>query len=212
MSPRATLPRAVTTWVVLAVAVSVTRAGEIAPAGERLARVLDSMDVEQRWLAGQTVHWRTGTTDRRGHQGATHCSAFVAAACDRVGVYILRPPDHSQTLLANAQNAWLRREGARFGWRRVDSPVEAQHLANLGEIVVASYRNPDRHRPGHIAVVRPDAKADAAILDEGPQVIQAGRSNYRSTTLARGFIHHPGAWRTGEISFFAHATGPDVER
>ena len=89
--------------IVLAVVTAGTRASEITPAGEMLARVLDSMDVERHWLADQTIHWRTGTPDRRGHQSATHCSAFVAAACDRMGVYILRPPDHSQTLLASAE-------------------------------------------------------------------------------------------------------------
>lgn len=180
-------------------------ASEVAPAGEALARLLDGMDVERHWLAGRTIHWRTGTTNPDGHQGATHCSAFVAAACDRMGVYILRPPDHSQTLLANAQNAWLKHAGAQFGWRRVSSPVEAQRLANLGTIVVASLANPDRHRPGHIALVRPSTKGDAEIAAEGPQVIQAGRTNYNSASLAQGFVHHRDAWKNGEIDFFAHA-------
>jgi hypothetical protein len=198
--------------IVLAVVTAGTRASEITPEGEMLARVLDSMDVERHWLADQTIHWRTGTPDRSAHRGATHCSAFVAAACDRMGVYILRPPDHSQILLANAQNAWLHREGARFGWRRVASPVEAQRLANLGELVVASCRNRDPRRPGHIALVRPSPKSDAAIGVEGPQVIQAGRSNYNSTSLVKGFIHHPDAWPNGEIVFFAHAPNLAVER
>jgi hypothetical protein len=198
--------------IVLAAVTAGTRASEITPGGEKLARVLDSMDVERHWLAGQTIHWRTGKPDGSGHRGATHCSAFVAAACDRMGVYILRPPDHSQNLLANAQNTWLHREGSRFGWRRVASPFEAQRLANLGELVVASCRNPDPHRPGHIALVRPSPKSDAAIRAEGPQVIQAGRSNHNSTNLVEGFIHHPDAWRNGEIAFFAHVPNLAVER
>jgi hypothetical protein len=197
---------------VLVVMTASTRASEITPKGEVLARVLDSMDVERHWLAGQTIHWRTGTPDHSGHRGATHCSAFVAAACDRVGVYILRPPDHSQNLLANAQNAWLQREGARFGWRRVATPVEAQRLANLGELVVASCHNPNPRRPGHIAIVRPSPKSDHVISAEGPQVIQAGRSNYSSVSLVKGFIHHPDAWRNGEIMFFAHAPHLAVAR
>jgi hypothetical protein len=180
-------------------------ASEIAPTGEALARLLDSMDVERHWLAGRKVHWRTGTLDPNGHQGATHCSAFVAAACDRMGVYMLRPPDHSQTLLANAQNAWLKHAGAQSGWRRVSSAVEAQRLANLGILVVASLANPDRHRPGHIALVRPSPKGDAEVAAEGPQVIQAGRSNSNSVSLVQGFIHHQDAWKNGEIEFFAHA-------
>jgi hypothetical protein len=200
--------RAIAASLVLA-ALFVSRpllASEIAPAGEALARLLDGMDVERHWLAGRKVHWRTGTLDPNGHQGATHCSAFVAAACDRMGVYILRPPDHSQTLLANAQNAWLKHDGAQLGWRRVSSPVEAQRLANLGTLVVASLANPDRRRPGHIALVRPSPKGDGEVATEGPQVVQAGRSNYNSVSLVQGFIHHPGAWKNGEIEFFAHAS------
>jgi hypothetical protein len=184
-------------------------ASEIAPAGEVLVRVLDGMEVERHWLAGQTIHWRTGLPDPRGHQGATHCSAFVAAACDRMGAYILRPPAHSQVLLANAQDDWLHREGPRFGWRPVASPVEAQRLANLGAIVVACYANPDRHRPGHIALVRPNPKDDQAVAAEGPQIIQAGRSNYNSVSLVQGFVHHQDAWKSGAIEFFAHA--PNVQ-
>jgi hypothetical protein len=191
---------------------SLGRAGEIAQGGEVLARVLDGMEVERHWLAGETIHWRTGTPDPRGHQGATHCSAFVAAACDRMGVYILRPPDHSQVLLANAQNAWLKREGPQVGWRRVGLPAEAQRLANLGTLVVASYANPDRHRPGHIALVRPSTKSDSAVADEGPQLIQAGRSNYNSVSLVQGFLHHQDAWKNGAIEFFAHEPDRPVER
>ena len=37
----------------------------------------------------------------------THCSAFVASFSKQLGVYMLRPPDHSPTLLANAQMRWL---------------------------------------------------------------------------------------------------------
>ena len=92
------------------------------------------------------------------------------------------------------------------------SPVEAQRLANLGELVVASYRNHDPHRPGHIALVRPSPKSDTAIAAEGPQVIQAGRSNYNRASLMEGFIHHPDAWRNGEIAFFAHAPNLAVAR
>ena len=29
---------------------------------------------------------------------ATHCSAFVASVCERLGIYVLRPPEHSQVM------------------------------------------------------------------------------------------------------------------
>jgi hypothetical protein len=187
-------------------AVGSLAAGEIAPAGARLAERLDSLHVEQHWQAGQRIDWRSGDIDPRGPVSSTHCSAFVAAACDRLGIYILRPPEHHQELLANAQNDWLKAAGPRLGWSPVDTPRQAQRLANQGSLVVASFRNPDHHKPGHIVIVRPSAKSDEAIDEAGPQIIQAGTHNDRSTTLRRGFTHHRGAFLHHEIDFFAHAT------
>ena len=61
------------------------------------------MGVESKWIAGEHVYWDTGLptgvpeTSPGKH---THCSAFVAAAAKNLGVYILRPPEHGQKLLA----------------------------------------------------------------------------------------------------------------
>ena len=71
---------------------------------------------------------------------------------------MLRPPQHSQELLANAQMRWLRDHGAEYGWRMLPSDVEAQEAANRGELVLEAFENPDPHRPGHIAIVRPSEK------------------------------------------------------
>lgn len=82
----------------------------VSPQGKALTQMLDSMQVEDRWLAGRHINWKTGLPDGRPYakSGAhTHCSAFVAAAAYRLGIYILRPPEHSQVLLANAQVDWL---------------------------------------------------------------------------------------------------------
>ena len=85
--------------------------GPIAPAGDHLASVLDDMNVESLWIAGQHINWETGEPDRGGdYEGPgnhTHCSAFSAAAAKRLGIYLLRPPEHGQSLLANAQSKWL---------------------------------------------------------------------------------------------------------
>jgi hypothetical protein len=57
--------------------------------GRHVAAVLDKMDVEHRWNAGQRVNSRTGApleppvTDGRPH---SHCSAFVAAIAAKLGV------------------------------------------------------------------------------------------------------------------------------
>lgn len=83
----------------------------------------------------------------------------------------------------------------------------AQTLANQGWLVVAVFANPDPHRPGHIAVLRPSLKPDALLQAHGPEEIQAGGINRVRTFVARGFAFHPGAWLpggAGAILFFAH--------
>ena len=94
--------------------------GPIAPQGARLAALLDGTGVDHLWLAGDRVDWETGESrgawnDGRAH---THCSAFVASVAKRLGIYVLRPPDHSAGLLANAQMGRLRSAAAAgAGWR-----------------------------------------------------------------------------------------------
>jgi hypothetical protein len=180
----------------------------VSPSGKALENMLDSMRVDELWLAGHHVNWKTGMPDGRPYlkKGAhTHCSAFVAAVADRLGIYILRPPEHSQIHLANAQVDWLRAEGNPNGWRELTSGQEAQKLANEGLLVVAAYKTRNPEIAGHIVVVRPYAKHTETLLEEGPQVTQASTYNLSSTTLRRGFRYHPGAFEHGKIVFFAHA-------
>jgi hypothetical protein len=173
-----------------------------------LVQVLQSLDVEHRWIAGAHVDWRTGLPDGSsetlpGHH--THCSAFVAAAAEKLGVYILRPPEHGQVLLANAQYEWLGEDGAGSGWRRLDGLLEAQLFANRGFLVVASYRSHRDNKPGHIAIVLPGDKSAEEIEAEGPNVMQAATVNSASISLRAGFAGHPHAWVDREVAFYAHA-------
>ncbi len=182
-------------------------AAVITAAGQRLEASLDRLDVEHRWPAGVHVDWQTGEPDGRvvRTEGKhTHCSAFVAAAAGQLGVYILRPPEHSPVLLANAQSDWLADAAVAKGWTPLADGLQAQAAANAGVLVVAVYRNHHDGRPGHIAIVRPSDKSDAAILAEGPQITQAGLSNYRSTSLRQGFAGHPAAWNRDELRYYAH--------
>ena len=183
--------------------------GPVTPAGQHLSQVLDASDVEHLWLAREHVNWETGVRDREtdaasnGHV-ATHCSAFVAAMGERLGVYMLRPPERGLVLLANAQNEWLGTGDAQAqGWRRVADARSAQSLANQGKLVVISYASPDPHRPGHIVIVRPSEKSEADLASEGPDIIQAGVINYSKWAAASAFVHHRGAWPDG-IRYFAH--------
>jgi hypothetical protein len=184
--------------------------------GQWLARQLDQMGVETKWIAGTRVDWDTGLPDGRSETlpgRHTHCSAFVASAAKKLGVYILRPPEHGQVLLANAQNEWLAAEGANDGWRAVDGPLEAQRLANLGVLVVASYHSHRDDRPGHIAIVRPGEKSAQEIAAEGPDVIQAATVNAASISVKAGFAGHVHAWNDNEIDYYAHEipTGPETK-
>ena len=181
-------------------------AAPITPAGEELAAALAAMDVEHHWLAHQHVHWRTGEYRGDSPRSSTHCSAFVAATCARLGVPILSPPEHSAKLLANAQADWLAgANGARENWTRLPGASEAQDAANRGTLVVAVYKKPQPDRSGHIAIVRPAQKSPAQLVAEGPDIIQAGGHNFQRTSVRRGFANHPGAFAAGEIFYYAHA-------
>ncbi|HJT88263.1 MAG TPA: hypothetical protein VJ732_10415 [Bryobacteraceae bacterium] len=97
--------------------------GPITVQGQRLLSVLDGMNVEALWLAHEHVNWETGEPDKSadysGPGRSTHCSAFAAAVGKRLGVYMLRPPDHGQILLANAQADWFpSAAGKQGGWRQ----------------------------------------------------------------------------------------------
>lgn len=194
----------------LAVAEAQPCCGPITPAGERLARMLDDSGVMTHWLAGWHVDWRTGEQDRAtpgGAEAKTHCSAFAAAMSERLGAYVLRPPEHRQELLANAQMRWLRDRGTEYGWRALASDVAAQEAANRGELVLAAFENPNPRKPGHIAIVRPSEKTRVQLDTEGPQETQAGTHNAISTTTAAGFRSHRGAWQpggTGGLRYYVH--------
>ena len=180
----------------------------LSPDAERLIALLDSADVEHRWPAKLHVDWETGIPDGKPEHGTgkhTHCSAFVAAMAKRLGIYILRPPDHSQVLLANAQYEWLDADGPKMGWRRLNDAGEAQAAANRGQLVLVAYRNHHDDKPGHIAIVRPSEKSEQQLRDEGPEITQAGGHNYRDTNMRVGFGNHPAAFIGSEARFYAHA-------
>jgi hypothetical protein len=72
-------------------------AGDVTPAGSKLAQFYDSLHVESHWIAGTHVDWESGDPDGASENlpgRHTHCSAFVASTAKKLGVYILRPPEH----------------------------------------------------------------------------------------------------------------------
>lgn len=177
----------------------------------RLFTMIDALDVENHWPAGQRVDWQTGVPNGHpvapGHKD-THCSAFVAAAAEHAGIYILRPPEHSPVLLANAQHDWLAGPGAAQGWTALPDMYAAQAAANDGQFVVAVYKNHNDAKPGHIAIVRPSAKSRDRITAEGPEITQAGLRNDTDTTVKTGFADHRSAFADNEILYYAHQVDP----
>ena len=199
-------------FAVLVLLAGAARAADTVTAqAQAMMQVLDAMGVESKWIAGEHVYWETGLptgvpeTSPGKH---THCSAFVAAAAKNLGIYILRPPEHGQKLLANAQNDWLAEEGAAHGWLKLADAAAAQAAANRGLLVVASYHNHHDDRPGHIAIVRAGNKTAEQIAAEGPDVIQAGAVNKTSISVKDAFAGHPAAWRDHEIAYYAHEVKP----
>jgi hypothetical protein len=196
-------------FVVLTLSAGAARPADsgITSQAQAMMQMLDAMGVESKWIAGEHVYWDTGLptgvpeTSPGKH---THCSAFVAAAAKNLGVYILRPPEHRQKLLANAQNEWLAEEGAAHGWVKLADASAAQAAANRGVLVVVSYHNHHDDRPGHIAIVRAGDKTPGQIAAEGPDVIQAGAVNKTSISVKDAFAGHPAAWRDHEIAYYAH--------
>ena len=115
-------------------------ASDISPAAQRLIQVIDGLDVEHHWPAGEHVAWETGMPDGKAESGLgkhTHCSAFVAAAAKRVGIYVLRPPEHKQSGGSNYRSVALRigfaGHPAAWGRREVRfyaHPVDATALGD----------------------------------------------------------------------------------
>lgn len=184
--------------------------GPITPEGQALLRFLDNSGVDHLWLKGRQIDWQTGQLDPAAAESLepnTHCSSFVAAMALRLDIYVLRPPEHSQLLLANAQLGWLWLHGASAGWRSLADYVAAQQAANRGELVLEVFENPTPRRAGHIAIIRPSTKTRAELDADGPQETQAGGRNAISTSTKSGFKYEAGAWvpgGTGSLRYYAH--------
>ncbi len=181
--------------------------------GYDLRDIYLSLDVEHLWQAGYHVDWKTGESDEPWAKSGnkTHCSAFVAAACSHLNMYVLRPPEHKQELLANSQFEWLASDaGKKAGWVQIadenilDIWIAAQEKANDGYAVIASCANEDPRSPGHIALVMPSEVITDSVKASGPKVIQAGAMNRNEVSLRKGFGKHISEWPEKTILFYYH--------
>ncbi len=186
--------------------------GYITPEGLQLAQYLDSFQVQHWWLP-VAVNWQTGspntpigTSGNNDFVVSTHCSCFVPAAANPLGIYILRSPEHSWSNLANAQDTWYpSAEGVSYGWvgipKTSTNGMVAQSLANQGNFVVAVYLSTSGS--GHTAVIHPFTNTAANIMSVGAAECQSGTYNYNLTNVSTGFNQHPGAFPSG-IDYFYH--------
>jgi len=186
---------------------------QIDSSGRKLKDYYLSLNVENLWLAGHHVNWETGEPDKpESKEGIkTHCSAFVASACKGVSIYILRPPEHGQVLLSNAQYDWLYgKKSSKEGWREIKENKYsiAQQYANDGYIVIAAIKNPDDSKAGHIALVMPFETDINTLNENGPELIQAGTVNSSSISLKEGFKQHLKKWPEDEVVFFFNESKP----
>jgi hypothetical protein len=189
--------------------------------GARLNEFLDGLPILTRWLPGHRIVWQTGQQSGPKQIPAshhTHCRAFAAAVALYLDIYLLRPPQHGQAKLANAQTFWLSGEesfpgigsAGDNGWTTLGmsgdpgAPAACQQAANAGRLVLVCYAAPvPTHR--HVAIVRSRADESADIPPDGPDVIMAGAHNYRSTSMRHAFKNHPQAW-PDNLALFAHDT------
>ena len=189
---------------------------EVGKKGEDLRNFYLSLDVEDLWIAGNHVIWETGVADKPDATSGnhTHCSAFAAAACKKLNIYLLRPPEHKQRLLANAQYDWLPTPAAAgAGWQPVTSRhlyEDVQALANSGHVVIAVCKNPDSTKPGHAALVMPAEMTKDKLIESGPELIMAGTHNHNKISLKAGFHSHlDNQWPEHIILFYFNTSIPD---
>src|SRR6478735_1349217 len=120
-------------------------------------------------LACGLAHRREGPAGTRRSGGEDALQRLRRRAGAAAGHLRAPPAAAQQQLLANAQMRWLHESGEQSGWSALGSDAAAQEAANGGWFVVEAYENPDRHRPGHIAIVRPSEKTRTGLHDDGPQ-------------------------------------------
>ena len=165
------------------------------------------MDVEDHWLPGQLVAWRTGEAVESGARGpASNAGGFVAAVCAQLKVPM--PSPTGDNLLPGNQYDWLLSDGQKRGWVEV-GPLEAQLLANQGWVVVAAWKEAaataDRSVVGQTAIVRPSRRPSADITPNGPRVTEAGTHNHSDISLKDGFPAK--AWASRQVVYLAHRPG-----
>lgn len=170
--------------------------------GKILKKFLENQNVETKWKQNNYIDWLSGDTIIKELANPkdsfnTHCSAFVASICKQLNINILGPPDVRTEGLANLQYDWLNNNNIENGWNNIDNavatanavaaPVAAQIYANNGYLVLMCYKNEINPNGGHIACVKPHMIDTNEVLNQGPQLCQAGKINSSSISASLTF-------------------------
>ena len=154
--------------------ITIVNRGVVTPKATANNATIDSLDVANNWLY---------STD-----GKPHCNEFANRATRALGAsnaFPLRWDYTGSWINVNRAADWMVERGPAYGWYSSANGKEAQDLANAGLTVVAVWKNPNASEHGHVAVLR--GSANAYDASKGPQIAQAGRVNYNSTTVSIGF-------------------------
>ncbi|HJD55361.1 MAG TPA: hypothetical protein LFW21_01655 [Rickettsia endosymbiont of Pyrocoelia pectoralis] len=141
--------------------VNITALGEnISETAKKNLEVINSLNVQEKWQKGNVINCKTGETlseetakyDSPKLKRLTHCSCFVYAAANALGLPNKSLPPHPEDnefipALSNKQVEWYETEGSKNGWSYIKNKdrdsnfVQAQKFANQGYLVVATYKN-----------------------------------------------------------------------
>jgi len=198
------------------------QAEDISETAKKNLDIINSLNVEKKWQKGNVINCMTGETfleetekyDPPKLKRLTYCSCFAYATSKALGLpnkALLPHPENNKEFvptLSNKQIEWLETEGIKNGWNyiktenRDENFTQAQKFANQGYFVLATYKNANPKRVGHIAVVIPSNKNIEKIKLEGPDIAQAGTNNFSSGSLKKGFKGKKNAFKDNEIKFY----------
>jgi hypothetical protein len=137
---------------------------------EKQYRKLDERHRFQTIEKVRVDHEEYSKLPENGRIGITYCNIFVWD----VTRAMVGPKDaiphvvKGQEMQVNKLVPWLRDQGRKKGWHRIDARM-AYQMANEGHPTIAIWMNPKEAHHGHVSMVRPGSPQE-----KGPAIAQAG--------------------------------------
>jgi|TARA_B110000967_G_scaffold172663_1_gene183838 hypothetical protein len=162
----------------------------------KLIELLDTYDLDTKWLPGYNVDCNTGDImpPKSTWVKSSHCSCFTSRVCNDMNIKLIGTKEgFNQKGLATNQLKWLKTEDAqKNGWEKINETVPTAYVsankeANKGNIVIAGVED-DANLLGHVSIVRPSNRSDYLIKRDGPDTIASSKINARSVFLKEDFM------------------------